>query len=51
VLEEDADICEVNQNGLRSRRHKAGVLMPEEYDLHRFHNWVREQHTTLSSKP
>jgi Rieske 2Fe-2S family protein len=51
VLEEDADICEVNQNGLRSRRHEAGVLMPEEYDLHRFHNWVREQHTTLSSKP
>ncbi|AZO00286.1 aromatic ring-hydroxylating dioxygenase subunit alpha [Mesorhizobium sp. M9A.F.Ca.ET.002.03.1.2] len=49
VLEEDADICEVNQNGLRSRRHKAGVLMPEEYELHRFHNWVREQQTTLSS--
>ncbi|MER9428163.1 aromatic ring-hydroxylating dioxygenase subunit alpha [Mesorhizobium sp. M0408] len=38
VLEEDADICEVNQMGLRSMRHKAGVLMPEEYDLHRFHN-------------
>nr|WP_318013563.1 aromatic ring-hydroxylating dioxygenase subunit alpha [Mesorhizobium sp. B283B1A] len=48
VLEEDAAICEVNQKGLRSMRHKAGVLMPEEYDLHRFHNWVRERHTALS---
>ncbi|MER8522334.1 aromatic ring-hydroxylating dioxygenase subunit alpha [Mesorhizobium sp. M0644] len=47
VLEEDADICEVNQMGLRSMRHKAGVLMPEEYDLHRFHNWVRERHAAL----
>ncbi|MBZ9671808.1 aromatic ring-hydroxylating oxygenase subunit alpha [Mesorhizobium sp. ES1-3] len=48
VLEEDAAICEVNQKGLRSMRHQAGVLMPEEYDLHRFHNWVRERHTALS---
>ena len=23
-------------------RHEAGVLMPEEYDLHRFHQWVRD---------
>ncbi|ESX62071.1 dioxygenase [Mesorhizobium sp. LSHC422A00] len=48
VLEEDAAICEINQKGLRSMRHKAGVLMPEEYDLHRFHNWVRERHAALS---
>ncbi|WP_292092690.1 SRPBCC family protein [Mesorhizobium sp.] len=33
VLEEDADICEINQKGLRSMRHKAGVLMPEEYEI------------------
>ena len=46
VLEEDAAICEVNQKGLRSMRHQAGVLMPEEYDLHRFHNWVRERHAS-----
>ncbi|MER8484213.1 aromatic ring-hydroxylating dioxygenase subunit alpha [Mesorhizobium sp. M1322] len=51
VLEEDADICEINQKGLRSMRHKAGVLMPEEYELLRFHNWVRERHATLSPKP
>lgn len=51
VLEEDAAICEVNQKGLRSVRHKAGVLMPEEYDLHRFHNWVRARHSALVPKP
>ncbi|WP_245477633.1 MULTISPECIES: SRPBCC family protein [unclassified Mesorhizobium] len=33
VLEEDANICEINQKGLRSMRHKAGVLMPEEYEF------------------
>ncbi|HTV68449.1 MAG TPA: aromatic ring-hydroxylating dioxygenase subunit alpha [Rhizobiaceae bacterium] len=45
VLQEDAAICEVNQRGLRSQRHATGVLMPEEYDLHRFHDWVRRHHT------
>lgn len=47
VLEEDAAVCELNQRGLHSRRHKAGVLMPEEYDLARFHGWVREQHQAI----
>ncbi|RUW76574.1 MULTISPECIES: aromatic ring-hydroxylating dioxygenase subunit alpha [unclassified Mesorhizobium] len=51
VLEEDAAICEVNQKGLRSMRHKAGVLMPEEYDLHRFHEWVRARYQAFSPKP
>ena len=36
--------------GLHSLRHKAGVLMPEEYDLHRFHHWVRERHGAVSPK-
>ncbi|SFU04295.1 aromatic ring-hydroxylating dioxygenase subunit alpha [Mesorhizobium sp. YR577] len=44
VLEEDAAICEINQRGLHSLRHEAGVLMPEEYELQRFHQWVRGQH-------
>ncbi|MBX3569490.1 MAG: aromatic ring-hydroxylating dioxygenase subunit alpha [Rhizobiaceae bacterium] len=44
VLDEDAAICEINQKGLRARPHLAGVLMPEEYDLHRFHRWVRAAH-------
>jgi Rieske 2Fe-2S family protein len=41
VLEEDAAVCELNQRGLHSSRHAAGVLMPEEYDIKRFHDWVR----------
>ena len=44
VLKQDADICEVNQRGLRSSRHQAGVLMPEEYDIARFHDWVAARH-------
>jgi Rieske 2Fe-2S family protein len=44
VLDEDAGICEVNQRGLGSNRHRHGVLMPEEYDIHRFHRWIREHH-------
>lgn len=44
VLREDAGVCEINQRGLRSNRHAAGVLMPEEYELHRFHQWVRGHH-------
>lgn len=44
VLEEDAAVCELNQRGLHSARHKAGVLMPEEYDIKRFHDWVRAEH-------
>ena len=44
VLKEDAGICEINQRGLHAARHEAGVLMPEEYDIHRFHEWVRGRH-------
>ncbi len=43
VLEQDAAICEVNQRGLASGRHERGVLMPEEYEIARFHDWVRAQ--------
>jgi Rieske 2Fe-2S family protein len=44
VLEEDAAVCEINQRGLKSMRHEAGILMPEEYELLRFHRWVQSQH-------
>jgi Rieske 2Fe-2S family protein len=40
VMEQDARACELNQAGLRSIRHEAGVLMAEEYYVHRFHEWV-----------
>jgi Rieske 2Fe-2S family protein len=41
VVMEDARVCEINQRGLRSAPHKAGVLMPQEYDLLWFHDWLR----------
>jgi Rieske 2Fe-2S family protein len=44
VLEEDATVCEINQRGLHAAPHKAGVLMPEEYELRRFHQWVEREH-------
>jgi glycine betaine catabolism A len=43
VMSEDAAICEVNQRGLHALPHAAGVLMPEEYVLRQFHDWVRAQ--------
>ena len=43
VMSEDAAVCEVNQRGLRALPHKAGVLMPEEYVVRQFHDWVRAQ--------
>lgn len=43
VLDQDAAICEVNQRGLSSSRHAHGILMPEEYDVRRFHDWVRNE--------
>ena len=41
VMSEDARACEINQRGLRAGPHRAGVLMPEEYMVSAFHQWVR----------
>ena len=41
VMEQDAKACELNQQGLHAAPLEQGVLMPEEYILHRFHQWVR----------
>jgi len=43
VIAEDGAVCELAQRGIHSLRHGSGVLMPEEYEVHRFHNWVRDQ--------
>jgi len=43
VVEQDARACELNQRGLHSRRHSSGVLVPQEYSISNFHNWIREQ--------
>jgi Rieske 2Fe-2S family protein len=41
VMQQDAHACELNQQGLRSPAYQHGVLMPEEYLLKRFQDWVR----------
>jgi glycine betaine catabolism A len=43
VLIEDADICEAVQQGLKAAPYRRGVLMPEEYLLQRFHEWVGQE--------
>jgi Rieske 2Fe-2S family protein len=41
VMAEDGRVCELAQRGLRARPHHHGMLMPEEYDVWRFQEWVR----------
>jgi Rieske 2Fe-2S family protein len=43
VVAQDGRVCELNQQGLRSRRHRAGVLMPQEHALADFHGWLRSR--------
>ena len=43
VLGEDAAICETNQRGLRAAPDGQGVLMPEEYLIRGFHDWLRAE--------
>ena len=43
VMSEDAAICELNQRGLHARPHRSGVLMPEEYAIRQFQDWVRAE--------
>ncbi|MGB8813864.1 MAG: aromatic ring-hydroxylating dioxygenase subunit alpha [Paracoccaceae bacterium] len=40
VLVQDAAACEMNQRGLRSPAYTHGRLMPQEYAIHQFHQWV-----------
>jgi Rieske 2Fe-2S family protein len=30
----------MNQRGLKSSRYRHGRLMPQEFDIHAFHQWV-----------
>jgi Rieske 2Fe-2S family protein len=41
VVAQDGRVCEINQRGLRSRAHAAGVLVPQEHGVHELHRWVR----------
>ncbi len=42
VIDQDAAACELNQKGLHAARLEQGVLMPEEWVLKLFHDWVRK---------
>ena len=41
VLDQDGAAAELNQRGLRSPAFTRATLMPEEYEIARFHAWVR----------
>lgn len=43
VLLEDASVSELNQKGLRSIAYNQGTIMPEEYLVAHFKNWVLNQ--------
>jgi Rieske 2Fe-2S family protein len=40
VMTQDAQVCELNQQGLRALPHARGVVMPEEYVIRQFHEWL-----------
>lgn len=42
VMTQDLEACELNQRGMHARPFKQGVLMPEEYYLKDFQDWVRQ---------
>jgi glycine betaine catabolism A len=43
VMTEDAQVCELNQQGLRASPHERGVVMPEEYVIRQFHEWLHAE--------
>ncbi|MBL6862052.1 MAG: aromatic ring-hydroxylating dioxygenase subunit alpha [Pelagibacterales bacterium] len=43
VMGQDGDACELNQKGVYNPAAKTGTLMPEEYELKRFHDWLRQK--------
>lgn len=49
VMEQDARACELNQLGMHATPLKQGVLMPEEYVLKRFQDWVRARLDALDA--
>ena len=43
VMMEDGAACELNQRGLGSNRYRHGTLMPQEFDVFNFHQWLRRK--------
>ena len=46
VMRQDAAAAEMNQRGIASPAFTQGTLMPEEYEIARFHDWVRKETQT-----
>lgn len=43
VMKQDAEASEMNQRGLKSSAFKHGRLMPQEFDVYNFQQWVRKR--------
>ncbi len=43
VMEQDSAASEMNQRGIASPGYQTGRLMPEEYEIHRFHQWLLKE--------
>ncbi len=43
VMEQDGEACELNQKGLHNPSIKSGILMPEEYEIKNFHDWLKRK--------
>jgi Rieske 2Fe-2S family protein len=43
VMTEDAEVCELNQRGLHAAPHAGGMVMPEEYVIRQFHEWIEAE--------
>lgn len=48
VLAQDAAVAEMTQRGMASPAFDHARLMPEEYEIHRFHQWITTEMETLS---
>ena len=47
VVEQDGALCELNQRGLKSMAHEHGVLVPQEYEVLDFHEWIKARLDSL----
>jgi Rieske 2Fe-2S family protein len=43
VIDQDSEMCELNQRGLHSLSFEKGILVAQEYELWHFHEWVRNR--------
>jgi Rieske 2Fe-2S family protein len=43
VIGQDGAASEMNHRGMASPAFKAARLMPEEYEIFRFHEWIRAE--------